>query len=190
MPVGFWRGDRGRALLNAAVLLAGGFGGAALLTLLHVPAGALMGSVVGSMAVNGLTDAIAKRRAPTGVTPVRVRLPGAVRIVGQVLLGVLAGAHLNSRTLHTLLISALPVLIAVVLLLGLSLLLARYLFSRHGVDPLTAVMATAPGGISELASVAQQKGAAMHVVLAIHLFRVLVVVLVVLPIVLAVLRVL
>lgn len=170
------------------MLLAGGFSGAALLTWLHVPAGALMGSVVGSMAVNGLTDAIAKRRIPTGEPRRRVRLPGAIRIVGQVLLGVLAGAHLSSQTLHTLLVSALPVLVAVVMLLGLSLLLARYLFSRHGVDALTAVMATAPGGISELASVAEQKGAAMHVVLAIHLFRVLVVVLVVLPIVLAILR--
>ena len=104
------------------------------------------------------------------------------------LLGVLAGARLGAETLQTLAISAVPVLVAVVLLLGLSMLLARYLFSRHGVDPLTAVMATAPGGISELASVAEQRGAAMHIVLAIHLFRVLVVVLVVLPIVLLILR--
>ena len=181
-------GDGSRWLLNAAVLLAGGSAGATLLTLLQLPAGALIGSVAGSMAVNGVADAIARRRAPAGETPTRVRLPRAVRIVGQVLLGVLAGARLGAETLQTLAISAVPVLVAVVLLLGLSMLLARYLFSRHGVDPLTAVMATAPGGISELASVAEQRGAAMHIVLAIHLFRVLVVVLVVLPIVLLILR--
>lgn len=183
-----WEGGRRRVLLNAALLLAGGLAGAALLTWLHVPAGALMGSVAGSMAVNGVADAIMRRRDAAGDGAARVRLPRAIRIVGQVLLGVLAGARLGPDTLQTLLVSAVPVVAVVVLLLALSFLLARYLFSRHGVDPLTAVMATAPGGISELASVAEQRGAAMHVVLAIHLFRVLLVVLVVLPIVLLVLR--
>lgn len=181
-------GERGRPLLNALVLVVGGVGGAALLTTLHVPAGALIGSVVGSMAVNGITDAVARRRAAPGQEPKRARVPRAIRIVGQVLLGVLAGARLTGETLQTLLASALPVAIGVILLIALSLLLARYLFSRHGVDPLTAVLATAPGGISELASVAEHRGAAMHIVLALHLFRVLAVVLVALPIALLILR--
>jgi uncharacterized protein len=185
----FWESDRGRSLLNAAMLLGGGLAGAALLTALHVPAGALMGSVAGSMAVNGLVDGMARRRAvDDGGQPQRVRLPRAVRVVGQVLLGVLAGARLTPETLQILLVSAVPVVVSVAMLLALSFLLARYLFSQHGVDRLTAIMATAPGGISELASVAEQRGAAMHIVLAIHLFRVLLVVLVVLPIVLVVLR--
>lgn len=164
------------------MLLTGGLGGAALLTWLQVPAGALMGAVAGSMAVNGLTDAVARRRAPSGRQPARLRLPGAVRVVGQVLLGVLAGARIDERSLQILLAALGPVAISVVVLIATSLLLARYLFSRHGVDPLTAVMASAPGGISELASVAEERGAAMHVVLAVHLLRVLLVVLVALPI--------
>jgi membrane AbrB-like protein len=134
------------------------------------------------MAINGLTDAVGRRRSAAGRPPTRPRLPSAVRIVGQVLLGVLAGARLDERSLHTLLAALAPVALAVVVLTGASLLLARYLFSRHGVDPLTAVMAATPGGISELAAVAEERGAAMHVVLAIHLLRVLLVVLVVLPI--------
>ena len=180
--------NRKRVLLNALVLLLGGFAGAALLTLLHVPAGALIGSVLGSMSVNRITDSISHRRPSAPVGPVRVRLPGVVRIVGQVLLGVLAGAQLNDETLLILLRSLVPVLVAVIVILGLSMLLARYLFSRHGVDPLTAVMAAAPGGISELASTADRQGAVMHVVLAIHLFRVLIVVLLVLPLVLIFLK--
>ena len=111
-----------------------------------------------------------------------------MRVIGQVLLGVLAGARLNEETLFTLLRSLLPVIAAVIFILGLSMLLARYLFSRHGVDPLTAVMSAAPGGISELAITAHRQGAVMHVVLAIHLFRVLIVVLLVLPILLHVLK--
>lgn len=169
-------------MLNAAVLLAGGLSGAALLTLLHVPAGALLGAVAGSMAVNGLTGAVASARAPAGSSPTRRTLPRAVRIVGQVLLGVLAGARLDEASLQVLLSALVPVAIAAIVLIGTSLVAARYLFSRYRVDPLTAVMATAPGGVSELASVAEERGAAMHVVMAVHLLRVLLVVLVALPI--------
>lgn len=168
-------------------LLIGGFAGAVLLTLLHVPAGALIGSVIGSMSVNKISDWLSHRRSAVRAA-VNRSLPGFVRIVGQVLLGVLAGARLDDETLVTLLRSLVPVLAAVIFILALSMLLARYLFSKHGVDPLTAVMAAAPGGISELAITAQRQGAMMHVVLAIHLFRVLIVVLVVLPIVLIILR--
>lgn len=188
-------------LVDALVLLAGGFGGATVLTALHVPAGALIGAVVGSMSVNKLTDIWRSHQRPLpcpspaelpveradGAVPVPElssrRLPGLVRIVGQVLLGVMAGARLDAQTLALLAASIVPIIAAVIVLLGLTMTLARYLFQRHGIDPVTAVMAAAPGGISELAVAAQRQGAMMHVVLAFHLFRVLLVVLVVLPLV-------
>jgi len=177
-----------RRLLDSVLLLAGGFAGASVLTLLHVPAGALIGSVLGSMSFSKLASTIAQRRLRSKEVARRRSLPGGVRVVGQVVLGVLAGTRLDGQTLLTLLRSLLPVLAAVVVILALSVLLARYLVTRHGVDPLTAVMAAAPGGISELAVTAARQGALMHVVLAIHLFRVLIVVLVVLPILLTILR--
>ncbi|WP_104090919.1 AbrB family transcriptional regulator [Cryobacterium sp. N19] len=187
-----------RGLVDALVLLAGGFGGAVLLTLVHLPAGALIGAVLGSMSVNKLTD-ISRRRSAPPSTEVQAgaptepavssrRLPAIVRIVGQVLLGVMAGARLDAETLGLLAASLVPLVLAVIVLLGLTMALARYLFVRHGVDPVTAVMAAAPGGISELAVAAQRQGAVMHVVLAFHLFRVLLVVLVVLPLVILALR--
>lgn len=117
-----------------------------------------------------------------------LQLPGWARVVGQVLLGVMAGTRLNEQTLHVLAAAAIPVAVAVVVMLAANLLLARYLFRVHGIDPLTAAMAAAPGGISELAVTAQRRGAAMHVVLSIHLFRVLVVVLLVLPLLLLILE--
>jgi uncharacterized membrane protein AbrB (regulator of aidB expression) len=98
------------------------------------------------------------------------------------LLGVMAGARLSVETLHLLALSALPVALSVLILLGFTMVLARYLFSCHRIDPLTAVMAAAPGGISELSVSAARQGAIMNVVLTVHLFRVLVVVLVVLPV--------
>lgn len=188
-------------LVDTFLLLAGGFGSATLLTVMHVPAGALIGAVLGSMAVNKLTDVWrSQKRPPTHPSPAELmleppafataapevssrRLPAMVRIVGQVLLGIMAGARLNTQTLALLAESIVPILAAVVGLLGLTVALARYLFLRHGVDPVTAVMAAAPGGISELAATAQRQGAVMHVVLAFHLFRVLLVVLVALPLV-------
>jgi membrane AbrB-like protein len=159
-----------------------------LLTFLNVPAGALIGAAVGGMAVNKAADLLARRGSRNEVAK-RIRaLPNPVRILGQVLLGVLAGAQLNEATLAALFQSLVPVITAVLVMLALTMLLARYLFSRHGVDPLTAVMAAVPGGISELADMAQRQGAVMHVVLAVHLFRVLVVVLLVIPVLLIVLR--
>jgi membrane AbrB-like protein len=173
------------------VLLAGGFLGATVLSLLHVPAGALIGSVLGSMAASKAAQAVVRgrrERAVGGLPHAAPILPGPVRVVGQVILGVLAGERLNTETLATLLHSLLPVVLSVVLMLLLTMALARYLVVRRNVDPLTAVMSAAPGGISVLAITAQRQGAVMHVVLAIHLFRVLVVVLVVLPLVLHWLR--
>lgn len=189
-------------LVDALVLLAGGFGGAALLTLAHVPAGALIGAVLGSMSVNKLTDLARRRSADPPTEPPKEpptelatapaassrRLAPMVRIVGQALLGVMAGARLDAETLGLLAASIVPLVAAVIVLLGLTMALARYLFIRHGVDPVTAVMAAAPGGISELAVAAERQGAVMHVVLAFHLFRVLLVVLVVLPLVILALR--
>lgn len=177
------------SLLSTTLLLLGGLGGAVLLTLLHIPAGALIGAVLGSMSVNKVTDALSQRKSHNRGAADRVRgLPGAVRVTGQVLLGVMAGAQLSQETLVVLLDTLLPVVAAVVAMLGCTILLALYLFRRHQVDPLTAVMAAAPGGISELAISAARQGAKMHIVLAIHLFRVLVVVLVVLPLLLFFLR--
>lgn len=147
-----------------------------------------MGAVAGSLTVNVVTDVIGRRHHPEGKAPPRGRFPAPVRLVGQVLIGVLAGTQLDQRVLNVLLHALLPVVLAVLLLIGTSFLLARYLFSKHGIDPYTAVMSAAPGGISELAAVAEEHGAAMHVVLVIHLFRVLVVVLIVLPIVMLIVK--
>lgn len=142
-----------------------------------------MGAVAGSLTVNVVMDVITRHHYPGGKAPPRDRFPTPVRLVGQVLIGVLAGAQLDQRILSVILHALLPVVLAVILLIATSFLLARYLFSKHGIDPYTAVMSAAPGGISELAAVAEEHGAAMHVVLVVHLFRVLVVVLIVLPIV-------
>ncbi|MDT0378176.1 AbrB family transcriptional regulator [Streptomyces sp. DSM 42041] len=166
-----WLPDAGRI----ARVLAGALAGALLFTVLRVPAGTVVGSVVGSALVNRWRPAAFDHRLP-------VR---ALRTVGMVLLGCVAGARLDAETLRILAGLALPLLGGVALLLLLEMLLAALLIVRHGVDPVTAVLAFAPGGLSEISLTAQDMGARMSLVLAVHMARVLAVVLLVLPLLVA-----
>lgn len=159
---------RGWPLLR---LLAGGLLGAAVLTLLQVPAGTLIGAVFGSALAN---------RIRFGGAPGTLPAPG--RVAGLVLLGCVAGVRLDGATLATLARIALPLAGAVLALILLNVALAAVLVRRYAVDPLTAVLACAPGGISEISTTAQELGARTEIVIAVHAVRVLAVVLVVLPV--------
>lgn len=163
---------------DTLVLLAGGAAGGALLTLLQVPAGTLIGAVLGSAAVNRVAPAAGRART----------LPAWARGAGLVLLGCVAGVRLDAGTLAALARVALPVAASIAVLLALDLLLAWVLVRRYRIDPVTAVLACAPGGVSEIAVIASRLGARMGVVLAIHSVRVLSVVLLVLPVLVLVLR--
>lgn len=152
-------------------LIAGGLAGAAVFTLLQIPAGTLIGAVVGSALAN---------RVPFGGRPGTFPTPG--RVIGLGLLGCVAGVQLDGATLVTLGHIALPLAGAILALLLMNVALAALLVKRYAVDPLTAVLACAPGGISEISVTAQQMGARTEVVIAVHAVRVLAVVLVVLPV--------
>ncbi len=160
-------GDAGRL----ARLLAGALTGALVFTVLRVPAATVVGSVVGSVVVNRWRPAVFHHPLPVK----------ALRTVGLVLLGCVAGARLDAETLRTIAGLAVPLLTGVALLLVLELALAALLIVRYGVDAVTAVLAFAPGGLSEITLTADEMGARMSVVLAVHMVRVLAVVLVLLP---------
>jgi uncharacterized protein len=165
----------GRTPVQTLTPVLAGVAGGLLLTWLQVPAGTLLGSVLGAAIATG------------GVKPGQQRFNAAVRVVGMVLLGCVSAARLDSDTFHTLVRLFLPVLAGVALLLGLNVLLARWLVRRRGVDPTTAVLACAPGGFSELSVMAVREGADVATVAVVHIVRVLVVVLAVVPAVVAVL---
>jgi uncharacterized protein len=162
---------------HAALLLAGAAVGAWVFTLLNLPAGTLIGAVVGSAVVNR------SPWMPTGARP----LPVPIRVVGLALLGCAAGVRLDGDTLVALGHIALPLVASILALVVLDLVLAVVLVRRYDVDPLTAVLACAPGGVSEIAVTGAQMGAEMGVLLAIHTVRVLAVVLLVLPVLVALL---
>lgn len=163
------------ARLSWLWLLAGGLLGATLCTLLGVPAGGIVGAVLGSAAVS----IRAGGRLPD--------VPPAGRISGLVLLGCAAGVRLEPATLLTLLHLAVPLLGAVLLLLLLDVALALALARWCGLDRTTALFACAPGGLSEITAVAEEQGARLGIVVAVHVVRVVLVVALLLPVMLAVL---
>jgi uncharacterized protein len=105
----------------------------------------------------------------------------------MVLLGCAAGVRLEAATLQTLLHLVVPILLAVAGLLLLDFALALLLTRRYGVDPVTALLACAPGGVSEMTVLADDANARTGIVVAVHVVRVVTVVLIALPLLLLVL---
>nr|WP_277349108.1 AbrB family transcriptional regulator [Streptomyces sp. HNM0575] len=196
-------------------MVAGAAGGL-LLTWLRVPAGTLVGAVLGSAAAGTITfggvvpgraagrdghgrrtgtrprqrqrqdgqpDSPPPRLGPGSQTepPPQHPLQHWARTAGLVLIGCVSAARLDGKSLRMMGLVALPVLAGVVLLLALDAVLARWLMRRHGLDATTAVLACAPGGLSELSVLAVKERADVGTVTVVHLVRVLVVVLLALP---------
>jgi uncharacterized protein len=167
--------DKPRRQLPAGLpALLGGIGGGTLLTLLGVPAGGIVGAVVGSAAVSAV-----RARQP---------LSGRVRLVGMLLLGCAAGARLEPASLRALLWLAVPLLVSLGLLIGVNVLLAFLLNRRYRIDLVTALLACAPGGLSEIAVVAEEVGARSGIVIAVHVVRVITVVVFTMPLLMVLLE--
>jgi uncharacterized protein len=173
-------------LPRAVAGLLAGTAGALLLTWLRVPAGTLVGAVLGSAAAGSITPRrgwYGSGRGPghDGAQPQQHPLQHRARTAGLVLIGCVSATRLDGRSLRMMGLVALPVLAGVVLLLALDAALARWLMKRHGLDATTAVLACAPGGLSELSVLAVKERADVVTVTVVHLVRVLVVVLLALP---------
>jgi uncharacterized protein len=167
------RGRSGRGAPAGVHALVGGLAGGGLLVLLQVPAGGIVGAVAGSAVASGM-----RSHPPPAY---------AVRVVGMALLGCAAGVRLEAGTLGTLLHLAVPLLLAVAALLVLDVALASVLVRRYGLDPMTALLACAPGGVGEITMLADDANARTEIVVAVHVVRVVTVVLAVLPLLLLVL---
>ena len=137
--------------------------GAALLERLGVPAGSLLGAVVGVALLNVVGD----------LGPA-TELPESGRFLAYAALGWLVGQGVTRGTLATLRVALLPMvaIIGVLLLVGLAL---GWVLARAGVmDPATAYLATSPGALSQMTAVAQSVGADAALVTSVHTARVVV----------------
>ena len=164
-------------LLGIGKLLLGGVSVGSVLELLGVPAGMLIGSVVGAALVN---QPWTRRMRPSS-------LPIVARQIGLTTVGLAAGVLLTVDSLLNTAVIALPVVLTYLALTALNLVFVTVLMSRYQVDPVTAVLAVTPGGLAEVTSIAIDKGAQVAVVLSVHAVRLFSLVLVILPILLLVL---
>jgi membrane AbrB-like protein len=132
--------------------------GALLFERLKVPAGALIGAMVGVAAVNlmGLGT---------------VTAPGWLRFAALASIGWVLGQQFDTDTLRTVRSALLPTLLVVTALMGTGLLLA-WLLGLMGFDAPTAFLAASPGGISQMAIISAEVGADPVVVATVHLVRI------------------
>lgn len=139
--------------------LAAALGGAALASLVRLPAAPLLGAMIG----------VAVLKIATEIT---FEIPSAAAWVVYCAVGWLLGQTITGEALATLRTAAVPVLVAVGLFLLFGLLLAFGLWRFAGLDAQTALIASAPGGVAQMGVLSAEAKANIPIVLAIHLLRV------------------
>lgn len=131
--------------------------------LLQLPAGALIGSLTAVAAWNLRTDG-------------RAQVPVWLRTPSRVLVGATIGSLATPLLLRSLGASVGWAVVSTVAVVGLGLLLGVLLAATTGMDRRTALLASCPGGISEMVAMADESGADAELVLGIQLVRKLVVI--------------
>ncbi len=157
-------GARRARLLRAVVLLSAGSAGGLTFLTLGMPAGAVVGSALGAMGVNFLSPG--------------ERLPRPISNAGRITLGAVVGLSFGPDLLVTIGESLVPIAIGTLLLTAAGALVGVVLHFTFGWDVATALYASAPGGLGEVTSTAEDVGARVEYVAAVHTVRIAVVVIV------------
>jgi uncharacterized protein len=146
-------------LASLATTLVAALAGAAVATLLKLPAAPLLGAMVG-VAVVKLTS---------GLT---FEIPNAGRWVVYVAVGWLLGQTVTRDALAVLRSHAVAVVLCVLLFLVFGLALAWGLWRFTDLDVHTALLATAPGGIAQMGALSAEAKVNAPLVLAVHVLRI------------------
>jgi len=132
------------------------------------------GGFVGAMAATGIVS----------VSGVRLRaLPTGFRTAAQVGLGALIGLNINPSVIGLLKAMLLPTLAVTLVMVGWGIVLAFMVRRIRGWDLMTCLIATCPGGITQLASIADELGADPLRVSLLHLVRLFTIFLVLPPLI-------
>lgn len=149
-------------VIHSATTIAIGIAGAFIGTVLRLPAGALVGSMLAVAFANIFISQVEI------VSP-----PPQIRLVLQVALGIILGSRFTQDTFLSLKELWQPALLgaAIAISTGIltGLLISRYL----GVEKLTAFLGSAPGGMTDMSLIALDLGAGGSLVLVMHLVRLL-----------------
>lgn len=133
--------------------------GATIATLLHLPAAPLLGAMVGVALVNIFTSSA-------------FEIGSVGKWIVFAFLGWLLGVGVNTETLRQLKAAAVPIVVTVVAFLVFGLVAAWLLWKFTSFDSLTALLATAPGGIAQMGALSAGAGANVPIVLTVHVLRI------------------
>jgi membrane AbrB-like protein len=150
--------------MNLAVSVVLALGAAYLLDWLGFPAGALIGAMaaIAGLKLNGVD-----------VT----EIPGAVRFLALGVIGWDLGTKFNKDLLSAVTNNLLPLVLVVAAFLVMGWVLAWILWKLGLMDPVTAVLATSPGGLVQMGALTSEMEANAPLVVGFHLLRIVTVLL-------------
>jgi len=132
----------------------------------HIPAGAMVGALIGVAALSLISGRSAA-------------IPPRINFAGRALLGTAIGSGINRQTLDVLGSAILPTIAISFVLLTASVGIAFLTARLAKLDRATAICSFTPGGMGEMTSVAHDLGADMRVVAALHVLRLVLILLIV-----------
>lgn len=123
----------------------------------RMPAGALVGAMV-AVALFNITG-------KTGV------MPPWTKYAAQILIGALVGLRIRPEFLGELKQLVVPALILAIGMMAWAVVLGIVIHKVSGIDIVTALFSTSPGGLSDMTIIAQAAGADTPKVVILHLTR-------------------
>lgn len=147
-------------LLFLLTLLCAAAGGLALYRL-HIPSGAMLGALLAVALLNTLTG--------------EAHFYDGLKIVLQILSGAMIGGKISRDDLHSMKTLLKPAAILVGSMIVLNLTFGAVIHFSSGLDVPTALFATTPGGVADMALIAEDLNADTGIVAILQLFRCLIV---------------
>lgn len=154
----------GRILITLIVAAAGGLLGVKL----KIPAGAMIGAMFSVALFNILSG--------------KASIPVNFRLVAQMVVGGMIGLKFTKETIYQLKELIVPAIILVVGFMIFSVALGYLIYKVTGLELMTALFSTSPGGLTDMTLIADAYGAETPKIAVMHMMR-LVSVITILPIV-------
>lgn len=104
------------------------------------------------------------------------KLPPNISFITQVVIGCIIGLNINQKNVKALSELIMPSVIIVAGLIFMSIVLGILLYKFTGIDYITALFSTSPGGLSSIILITESYGAETHIVMLFHTLRLITVV--------------
>lgn len=148
--------------MDILITLCIAFVGGTMAMKLKVPAGALVGAMVAVAIYNVLTS--------------QGNVPKNFKVVAQIVVGGMIGLNFTKESVMGLKELVFPAVIVVIGLTILSLTLGLIIHKLTGLDLVTSLFSSAPGGITDMTLMSEAYGAETHKVALLHLMRLITVI--------------